>query len=93
MWMRWIPILRIWNRIRNTGCYYHIVAVVLQLLTVVSCTGASVAVGPAPARRHRDEGGHHVTGRGTVSQDLHSAPRGRQVRQFSFASKSSPVEV
>jgi hypothetical protein len=67
MWIRWI-------RTRNTGCYYHIIAVVLQILIVASCSGAPVAVCPAPARRHRDEGGHHVTSRGTVSQDLHPAP-------------------
>jgi hypothetical protein len=38
-------------------------------------TGAAPAVSSAAARGHGDEGRHHISGRRTVSQDLHPEAR------------------
>lgn len=40
--------------------------------------GAAAAFGAATARRHGDEGGHHLPGGGPVPQDLHPEARERQ---------------
>ena len=54
-------------------------------MTVLSIAGTVAVVGLASARRDGDEGRHRrQTGRHTVSQDLHSEIRKRQVKDRQF---------
>ena len=56
-----------------------------RLMTVLSIVGTVAVVGLASARRDGDEGIHRrQTGLHTVSQDLHSEIRKRQVKDRQF---------
>ena len=52
---------------------------VVKCIKCCHLSGEAAVVRITAACGNRDEGGHHVAGRGAVPQDLHTAPRECQV--------------